>query len=379
MKTVYLDNAATTRLDPSVITAMQAVELQNYANASSIHTPGQQSRMVIESAREIVAQYIRASAKEIIFTSGGTESNNLAIIGAALSNRNNGNHIITTSVEHPSVFNACKFLETLGFEVSYLKVDINCNIDLTQLEKLIRNETILVSVMIVNNEIGNIFPIKEIGQILHKKNITFHCDAIQALGKMDLLVSDFKIDLMSFSAHKIYGPKGVGALYCRTGTKIQNLFYGGAQEKNLRPGTENLVGIAGFAEAVELLAVKKEDQKGIKKLRDYFEEKLCKNLPQIRVNCKNSNRVFSISNVYFPDVPQDSMLLNLDLEGIACSGGSACSSGSLNPSHVLQSMNFGDDRAGHSLRFSFGRFNTFEDVEYTTIKITEIYNRLQRK
>jgi len=378
MKKIYFDNAATTQLDPSVVLAMREAESKCFGNPSSVHSFGQQSKVLVETARNIIAKSIQGKSGEIYFTSGGTESNNLALIGTALANRNKGNHIITTAVEHPSIINTCKFLESIGFEVTYLDVDTNGQIDINQLEKFIREETILISIMMVNNEIGNIFPIKEVGEFLNSKNIIFHCDAIQAFGKMDFSVVDFNIDLLSISAHKIYGPKGVGVLYIRTGTKIQNIFYGGAQENNRRPGTENIVGIAGFSEAVEQVIVKKDIRKNIKKLRNHFEEKLSQTLPDIIVNCKNSERVYSHSNIYFPNVSQDSLVLNLDLEGIACSSGSACSSGTLNASHVLQAMDFPDDRANHSIRFTFGRLNTMGEIGLAVEKIAEIYRRLIR-
>jgi cysteine desulfurase len=376
---IYFDNAATTPIDPSVLSRLQEVESSYYANPSSIHSAGQQSKFVIEEVRDIIAESLGCFPKEIIFTSGGTESNNLAIIGTALANREKGNHIITTRVEHPSVLNTFKYLATIGFEISYIEVDQNGWIDPQRLSKIINNETILVSVMMVNNEVGNIFPVQEIGEVLQSKTIIFHVDAIQAFGKIDFTVDEINVDLISLSGHKIYGPKGIGALYIRTGTKVQNILFGGSQERVMRAGTENLAGIAGFGEAVAQMTLHKSERNIVKKMRDTFEEKLLALIPEAEVHCINGQRIFNISNVYFPKISVDSLLLNLDLEGIACSSGSACSSGTVSNSHVLSAMQLPKQHAAQSLRFSFGRFNTLDEIEKSLKIISEIYFRIKHK
>ncbi len=375
---MYFDNASTTPIDPSVVLAMREIESKHFANPSSIHSPGQQSKFVIEKSREIVANSINASKNEIIFTSGGTESNNLALFGCAIANREKGRHIITTKIEHPSVLNTCRFLETIGFKITYIDVDIKGKIDLEKFTKLLDEETILVSIMMVNNELGNILPVREIGELVSQKDILFHCDAVQAFTKLDFNIEDLNIDLASFSSHKLYGPKGVGALYFKSGTKIQNIFFGGAQENGFRAGTENVVGIASFGEAIEQMIIKKNERKIIKNLRDTFERELKVLLPEIEVNCENTERMFNFSNIYFPNIALDSLILNLDLDGISCSSGSACSSGALNPSHVLQAMKFGADRASQSIRFTFGRFNTEEEINCAVSTISTIYNRIKK-
>ena len=379
MAFIYFDNAATTQIDPAVLTRLKEVEEKFYANPSSIHSAGQSSKFLIENSRDIIAGNLGCSSKEIIFTSGGTESNNLALIGVALANREKGNHIVTTKVEHPSVLNTIKYLSTIGFEVSYLEVDENGQIDLDNLSKLLSNETILSSVMMINNEVGNIFPIQKIGEFLKEKNLIFHVDAIQAFGKMDFNVNDLNVDLLSLSAHKIYGPKGVGALYIRSGTPINTVMFGGLQERNMRAGSENLTGIAGFGEAVAQMTLQKKEREKIKNLRDTFEQKLILENPEIDIHCSNTERIFNISNIYFPNISIDSLLLNLDLEGIACSSGAACSSGSISASHVLSAMNLLIEHANQSLRFSFGRFNTKDEVNNAVQIITDIYNRLKQK
>ncbi len=376
---IYFDNSATTQIDPAVLSRLKEVESKYYANPSSIHSAGQSSKFVIEKSRDIIAETIGCSSKEIIFTSGGTESNNLALIGTALANRDKGNHIITTRVEHLSALNTVKYLSSIGFEISYIDVNENGILDFEGLTKIISSETILISVMMVNNEVGNVFSIKEIGEIINKENPIFHVDAIQAFGKIDFDVNDLNVDLISVSAHKIYGPKGTGALYIRQGTQINNLFFGGSQEHIMRAGTENLTGIAGFGEAVEQMIFNKKERRNIKKLRDTFEEKLVAQIPGIELHCKNSKRIYNITNVYFPNIAIDSLLLNLDLEGISCSSGSACSSSSISASHVLQAMNYPEEHTNQSIRFSFGRFNTIEEVEKATQIIAEIYYRIKQE
>lgn len=376
---IYLDNAATTPIDPAVLNRLKEVESGFYANPSSIHSSGQSSKFVIEKSRDIIAETIGCASKEIIFTSGGTESNNLALIGAAIANRDKGNHIITTRVEHPSVLNTVKYLSSIGFNISYIEVDQKGNMDLENFLKLASQNTILISIMMVNNEIGNIFSIQEIGELIKDKEVIFHVDAIQAFGKVDFDVNDLNVDLLSISAHKIYGPKGVGSFYIRTGTKISSLFYGGSQERTLRAGTENLSGIAGFGTAVEQMLINKNERVRIKILRDSFEEKLKLLIPGLAVHCDESNRIYNISNIFFPNISIDSFVLNLDLNGISCSSGSACSSGSINPSHVLSAINFPKEHINQSIRFSFGRFNTENEINKAIRIIHRTYNRLKKE
>lgn len=379
MSMIYFDNAATTQIDPKVLIKLKTFESEFYANPSSIHSAGQRSRFIIEESRDIIAKTIGCSSKEIIFTSGGTESNNLAIIGSALANRDRGNHIITTGVEHVSVLNTIKYLSSIGFNVSYLNVEKNGNIDLDELQKLLSDETILVSVMMVNNEIGNILPIEKIGDLLKDTEAIFHSDSIQSFGKIEINVNNLNVDLLSISAHKIYGPKGVGALYVRSGIKINNLFYGGSQERILRAGTENLTGIAGFGIAVKQTVVNTNERERIKILRDTFEEKLLSMIPDIIIHCSQSPRIFNLSNIFFPNISIDSFFLNLDLAGIACSTGSACSSGSIASSHVLSAMNFPKEEINQSIRFSFGRFNTIDEINNAIEIISEVYYRLKKE
>lgn len=376
---IYFDNAATTQIDPAVLTRLNEVEEKFYANPSSIHSAGQGSKFVIEKSRDIIADNLDCSSNEIIFTSSGTESNNLALIGTSFANRDKGNHIITTKVEHPSVLNTIKYLASIGFKISYLDVDENGQINFENFAKLLSNETILVSIMMVNNEIGNIFPVKKIGEILKGKNVVFHVDAIQAFCKIDISVNDLNVDLFSISAHKVYGPKGVGALYVRYGMQINSIIFGGSQERVMRAGTENLTGIAGFGEAVEQMILHKNEREKIKNLRDTFEQKLLSKNPEIEIHCLNTDRIYNISNIFFPIISIDSMLLNLDLEGVACSSGAACSSGSISASHVLSAMHFPEDHINQSLRFSFGRFNTIKEVNKAIQIITKIYNHLKRE
>lgn len=376
---IYFDNAATTQIDPAVLTRLQEVQTKYFANPSSIHSAGQKSKYLIEKTRDIIADTLGCSSKEIIFSSGGTESNNLALMGTALANRARGNHIISTKVEHPSVLNTIKYLESIGFYITYIEINESGSIDLEAFSKALSDKTILVSVMMVNNEVGNLFPVDEIATLLNKKNIIFHVDAVQAFCKLDFDAKNLGADLLSVSAHKIYGPKGVGALYVKQGTRIHNILYGGAQERIMRPGTENLAGISGFGEAIKQMILHKNERKKIKSLRDTFEEQLQSQIPDAEVHCRNSNRIFNISNMFFPDISIDSLIMNLDLEGIACSSGAACSSGSLTASHVLQAMSLPPNHANQSIRFSFGRFNTIEEVNKAVQIITEIYHRIKQK
>jgi cysteine desulfurase len=379
MDTIYLDYAATTPVDPAALMAMHSAEKRYFANASSIHSLGQLSKDKIEQARQTVAHSIKAKPSEIVFTSGGTESNNLALLGSAFANKSSGNHIITTSIEHPSVLRVFNYLSNCGFEIDYMTVDKNGNLNLNQIKTLVRSDTILVSIMMVNNETGCILPIKEIGEFLIDKKIIFHSDAVQAFGKLDIAVEDLNADLLTISGHKIYGPKGTGVLFIRKGTQLRNILFGGAQEVNRRPGTENIVAIIGLAEAVEQLVIHRSERKRILSLRDYFEAELIKKIPQIQINGLKSPRIYSHSNIYLPFLTGDAMLMNLDMMGIAVSTGSACSSGSPFPSHVLSAMKFDKKRILNSIRISLGRYTTESEIIRAIQAIEDIYKQHKKR
>jgi len=379
MQSLYFDYAATTPLDPCVITAMQDVQKTQVGNPSSIHQFGQRSKSIVEKSRYIIAELINAKQGEIFFTSGGTESNNLALTGFAMANRSRSNHIVTTPIEHPSVLKTMNYLESIGFEISYIQIDSNGKIDLNETDRLISDNTILVSVMMANNETGNILDLKGIKKIAAEKGVVLHTDAVQALGKMDIDVRESGVDLLSISSHKIYGPKGTGALYVRTGKKLNPLILGGSQEKNLRAGTENIHGIAGFAEAAEQLTVKKAERKKIETFRRRFESGIIGKIPDVKINGVDGDRLISHSNIFFPDVSAESMLMKLDLKGLACSSGSACSSGAFQPSHVLNAMGYSEERSSNSLRFSFGRFTSQDEIMQGIDIIVEVFEELKRK
>ncbi|TFH01446.1 MAG: cysteine desulfurase [Calditrichales bacterium] len=375
MKMIYLDYAATTPLDSAVATVMHRVEAQFFANPSSIHSAGQQSKVQLEQARQIVATALNAKPDEIVFTSGGTESNNMAIIGTALANRHLGNHIITTKIEHPAVLEPCHYLEQNGFRVSYLDVDRNGMPDLNQLKTLLCPDTILVSVMAVNNETGVILPLDQVQSLLKDTSALLHSDAVQAFGKIQIPGS---VDLLSLSAHKIYGPKGIGALYIRKGSRVNPILYGGSQEVHHRPGTENLPAICGFAEAVSRLQHFTVHADRIRGLRDMFEQRVTDLIPGVEINGAGTSRAGEYSNIYFPFMAGDSLLMNLDMHGVAVSSGSACSSGSRKPSHVLDSMGFSGEHVNNSLRFSLGRSTSEEDILKTVDIISMLYKRLKK-
>jgi cysteine desulfurase len=373
MRQIYFDNAATTPVDPIVVTAMEDIQSNYYGNPSSIHSQGQKSKVRLEAARTQIAAYIGAQAQEIIFTSGGTESDNLAIIGAAMAYRNKGRKIVSTKIEHLAVLQGLDCLSQNGFEIKYLDVDEKGHFNLKQVEESIDNDTILVSAMQVNNETGHILDLGPVIDIAKQRNVLFHTDAVQALGKLKLDVGELGVDLLSLSAHKIYGPKGAGALFARSGMQFNGQILGGAQESNRRAGTENLAAAVGFAAAIKELENQKNETEKIRKLRDSFEKLLLENVSGAEINGTHAERICSHSNVYFPDFSGDSMLMNLDMNGIAVSTGSACSSGSIRPSHVLGALGYEKKWVKNSVRFSFGRFNTIEEVEQTVNTIIEIY------
>ena len=378
MKGIYLDNAATTAVHPRVVEAMLPFFSETYGNPSSLHMFGQKAKRALEDARQTVADVLRAEAKEIYFTSGGTESNNLAIKGVAYANRHRGNHLITSPVEHHAVSNVFQELENQGFEITYLPVDQYGIVDLDALRKSIRPDTILISVMLANNEIGTIEPLPEIAAIARERAILLHTDAVQAMGKIQVNVDELGVDLLSLTAHKFYGPKGTGALYVRRGTPIRALLEGGHQERVLRPGTENIPGVVGLATALRL-AYQNIDSESVRlaHLRDKLETGIRERIEHVSINGHPDRRVPNISNMSFSFIEGEALLLTLDTQGIAVSTASACSAGSTEPSHVLQAIGLDPVLAQGSARFSFGRTNTEGDVDYVIDTVVETVNRLR--
>ena len=375
---IYLDHAATTYVKPEVFEAMKPYFSEHFGNASSIYSIGRDSKKAVEEAREKVAKALGAEAREIFFTGSGSEADNWAIKGVAAANKNKGKHIITSSIEHPAIINTCKYLEGEGFEVTYLPVDSDGLISLEDLKKAIKDTTILISIMFANNEIGTIQPIKEIGAIAREKGILFHTDAVQAVGNVAINVNDMNIDLLSLSAHKFYGPKGVGALYVRKGVKISSLIHGGAQERGKRASTENLPGIVGLGKAIELARENMEAyNKKLLELRERTIEGLMAKVPYIKLNGHRTNRLPGNVNISFQFIEGESLLLMLDMMGVCGSSGSACSSGSLDPSHVLMAIGLSHEIAHGSLRLTFGDENTQEDVDYILEEIPKVVSRLR--
>ena len=378
MKNVYFDNSATTKLDEKVLEVMMPYLKDSYGNASSIYKIGRESRKAVEEAREKVAKVLNCKPSEIYFTAGGSESDNTAIKGIAHAYKNKGNHIITSKIEHPAVLETCKELEKEGFEVSYISVDEKGLLNIEELKQAIKPSTILISIMFANNEIGTIQPIEEIGQIAKEHKIVFHTDAVQAAGSLKIDVQQLNIDSLSISGHKFYGPKGTGVLYVRTGVNFQKLIAGGHQERNKRAGTENVPGIVGLAAALELAQSSREEHnKKIKELRDYYEAQVKEKIPYMRVNGDTDKRLPGTSNISFRFIEGEGLLLNLDLKGICASSGSACTSGSLDPSHVLLAIGLPHEIAHGSLRISIGKYNTKEEIDYLVENLVEIVNRLR--
>lgn len=378
MKYIYLDNNATTKIDNRVIDKMLPYITENYGNPSAIYSLGQKAKKEIEEARYDIASYFNVNNDEIVFTSCGSESNNMAIKGIVNSYRDRGNHIITTEIEHHSVLDVFKFLEKEGFEVTYLPVDKNGIVNIDVLKSSIRKETILVSVMYANNEIGTIQPIKEIGKITTEKNIFFHVDAVQVIGKYRIFPKELGIDLMSFSAHKFHGPKGIGGLYVKRGVKLEKYIHGGKQEKNRRAGTENVAGIIGMAKALEIAYENMDiNNKEEQELRDYFEEKILKAIPEIYINAKNVERLPGTTSLTIKYVEGESLLLNLDMKGIAVSSGSACASSDLNASHVLIAIGIPIGDAQGTIRISIGKYNKKEELDYVIEELPKIVSKLR--
>ncbi|TDT70594.1 cysteine desulfurase [Hypnocyclicus thermotrophus] len=375
---VYLDNNATTKLCKEAFEAMVPYLTEYYGNSHSMHRFGQETGKALREARETIANLLKIEADELIFTASGTEANNIGIRGVVRAFERRGKHIIVSEIEHPSVRNTAKDLEKLGYEVTFLKVDKNGLVDLEQLKKSIRKDTVLISVMHANNEVGTIQPLKEIGQIAKGHRILFHVDAVQTVGKLKFSPKDYNIDLMSFSAHKFYGPKGVGALYIKKGTRMAKFITGGGQEKGLRPGTSNVAAIVGMAKALEVAFKNiKEEYKKEKELRDYFEEKIIEKIPEIVINSKEVDRLPGTSSVTFKYLEGESILLSLDFKGIAVSSGSACSSEDLHASHVLLGMGIEEEFAHGTIRFSIGRYNTKEEIDYVINELPPIIERLR--
>ncbi len=378
MQRIYLDNAATTRVTNEVLSEMLPAFGETFGNANSLHSFGRDAQALVDKARDRVANAINAERGEIYFTSGGTEANNWALFGLAMANRAKGNHIITSSIEHHSILDTCKKLEEMGFEVTYLPVDDKGLVSVADLLHYINQKTILVSIMASNNEVGTIQNLKTIATIAHEKNVLFHTDAVQAIGNFKIDVKDIGIDAMSMSGHKIHGPKGVGALYVKKGVKIDNIIYGGEQERGKRGGTLNVPAIVGFGKAMEITASNYIiDCKKLKSLRDYFVSRIMEEISDVIQNGHIHQRVAGMVSLSFTGVNGEALSNLLDLKGIAVSTGSACSSGSREPSHVLMAMGLGPEQAQSTVRFSFATDNTREQIDYVveTLKTSVAFLR----
>lgn len=375
MKQIYLDNAATTKVDPEVVKEMMPYFTEKYGNASSVHAFGQEAKNALEKARKTIAKAVGASTREIYFTSGGTEGNNLALKGLFFSNYPAKDHIITTKIEHDCGINACKWLEKQGAKVTYLNVDKDGFIDLKELERAITNKTLIVSVIHANNEIGTIQDLEAIGKICKEKGVLFHTDACQSFTKIPIDVKKQNLSLITLNSHKIHGPKGVGALYIKEGTKIEPLFHGGGHEGKLRSGTENVSGIVGFAKAVDIATDK--DVKKMEKLRDYLIEQILK-IPNVKLNGPRQKRLCNNINISFINIEGEAIGGYLENEGIYTSTGSACASHSLEASHVLKAIGLSPQEANSSLRISISKYTTQEEVNYTMEKLVKIVEKLRR-
>ena len=376
----YFDHSATTKVDEIVLKEMIPYMEIEYGNPSSLYTLGRRAKRAVEDSREKIASIINCQRKEIYFTSCGSESDNLAIKGVANANKNKGNHIITSKIEHPAVLNTCKRLEEDGFDVTYLNVDKGGIVSLEELESKITDKTILISIMFANNEIGTIEPIEKIGIIAKKHGIIFHTDAVQAIGNARIDVQKLNINMLSMSAHKFYGPKGMGALFVQDGIEFEKIQDGGHQEKDKRAGTENVPGIVGMGKAIEI-AYKNFDNVNykIRNLRDYFINEINLKIPNVKLNGSIENRLPGNANFSFKGIEGEELLLKLDENGICASSGSACSSGSSNPSHVLTAIGLSKDLAYGTLRITMGKENTKEDVDYLISNLVDIVEKLRNK
>ena len=377
MKIVYLDNAATTKMSDKVINEMTKSFSENYGNPSSVHTLGQRAKSAVENARHIVAKNLKVETTEIVFTSGGAEGNNLVIRGFLKANKDKGKHIITSKIEHSTILKTFEQLEKEGYEVSYIGVDENGVVDIEELKRELREDTALVSIMFVNNETGVIQPIKEIGEVLAERNIFFHTDAVQAIGKLKILPKDLKINALTATAHKFYGPKGAGFVFIDKKYSLEKEIWGGSQERNRRAGTENVHGILGLGVALEEVYENLEEMSEKEdKLHNYLENKLITEIEKlgkkIRINGEKANRIKTTTNVYIEGVDIQMLLVALDLRGICISGGSACMSGSLENSHVLKAMGITDEELKGSFRISIGKDTTIEEIDYFVENLIEV-------
>ena len=379
MKTTYMDYSATTYVKPEVLDAMMPFFTEKFGNPSSFYGISRETKMAVDNARAQVAKAINCDPNEVYFTGGGSEADNWAIKGIATAHMKKGNHIITTKIEHHAVLHTCEFLEKFGFEVTYLDVNEEGFIDLKQLESAITDKTILVSIMFANNEIGTIQPIKEIGAICREKKVLFHTDAVQAVGSVPVDVKEMNIDLLSLAGHKLYGPKGIGALYIRKGVRIDNLIHGGGQERGRRAGTENIPGVVGLGKAIEIATENIEENRArLTVLRDKLIDGVLERIPYARLNGpRGDKRLPGNSNISFEFIEGESILLSLDFEGICASSGSACTSGSLDPSHVLLAIGLPHEKAHGSLRTTLGAASTEEDVEKLLNELPPIIERLR--
>ena len=378
MRRVYLDNNATTPLAPEVFEAMKPYLLEDFGNASSIHWFGQRAKNAVENARQQVAKLLNARPGEVIFTSGGTESDNAAIFGIVQAARQPSPHVITSSIEHHAVLNTAQALEKRGVSVTYVRVGPSGVVDPEDVQRAIRPETVLISIMHANNEIGTIQPLEEIGGIAREHDIYFHTDAVQSVGKIPVDVERLGADLLSLSAHKLHGPKGVGAMYIRKGTILKPLLYGGHHERDRRPGTENVPGIVGLGMAAELAwAHLEENARRLAGLRDRLERGILEAVPRVSVNGDPARRLPNTSNLCFDYVEGEGFVIAMDLRGIACSTGAACSSGAVEPSHVLSAIGRTPEQARSSIRLSLGRYNTAEDIDATLATLPAVVERLR--
>src|SRR5260221_1289098 len=369
MTRVYLDFNATTPVEPAVLDAMLPYFSGEFANAASIHTPGQKARAAVETARAQVAALIGARPQEIVFTSGGTESDNHAIFGVvaqpllAVRSGETGRHVITTAIEHEAVLNACQALEKEGVSVTYLPTNRNGQIDVEELRRAIRPETVLISIMHANNEVGTVQPLEEIGRLAKEADVYFHTDAVQSAGKIPIDVKALQVDLLSLSGHKLYAPKGIGALYVRGGTRLRQLLYGGHHQRGFPPGTENVPGIVGLGKAAEIARLAlAEDATRVSTLRDELQREFLPRIPHSRANAASAPRTPNTSNITFPGIEGEALIIAFDLKGLACSTGAACSSGAVEPSHVLTAIGLPPEEARASIRFSLGRHSTPQDI-----------------
>ncbi|WP_339319309.1 cysteine desulfurase family protein [Paenibacillus sp. FSL R10-2734] len=381
MKTIYLDHAASTPVHPEVAKVMLNIMTEQYGNASSVHQFGRAAKRILNGARDNIAAFLGCAPEEWVFTGGGTESDNLALYGAATAVSHKGKHIITTQIEHHAVLHTCEELEKEGFKVTYLPVDTTGRVSVADVEAALQEDTILISVMYANNEVGTVQPIQEIGQLARERGILFHVDAVQALGALPITLRELPVDYMSFTAHKINGPGGIGGLYVRSGAPLHPRLHGGLQERGRRAGTENLAGSAGFAKAVEIAVTGlSERQQNVKLLRNRLLEELDALIGRGSYSLNGNPEHFlpSILNLSFPGAGTDVMLMNLDMAGIAAASGSACTSGSLEISHVLQAMGLPQNFLESAIRFSIGLGNTTEEIEYVAQKVETILNRLRK-